>query len=115
MHDVGVALDVHQICHFDGSIFADTADVVAAEVDEHDVLGAFLFVGEHLALGGEVGGFAGAARAGSGDGAVLDAAAFDADQELGRGADDVGGFFFCLTLSRRAFCRSGGNTYTVTD
>ena len=94
MHDVGVALDVHQICHFHGSVFADTADVVAAEVDEHDVLGAFLFVGEHLALGGEVGVFAGAARAGSGDGAVLDAAALDADKELGRRADDMGSFFF---------------------
>ena len=51
------------------------ADVVAAEVDEHDVLGDFLFVGAEVGFEGAVFGFVGGALAGAGDGAVLDGGA----------------------------------------
>ena len=44
--------------------------------------------------------FVGAARTRAGDGAVLDVAAVDADEQLGRGADDVarGGFRRCFAF-----------------
>ena len=72
VHDVAVALDEHEAIDLDGAVFADAAYVVAAEVDEHDVLGALLFVGEHFGFEGAVFGFVGAALAGAGDGAVFD-------------------------------------------
>jgi hypothetical protein len=93
VHDVGVALDEHQVLHLDAAELADAADVVAAEVDQHDVFGDFLLVGAEVGFEGAVFGLVGGARAGAGDGAVLDGAAVDADQELGRGADDVGTVF----------------------
>jgi len=62
--------------------------VVAAEVDEHDVFAAFFFIGEHFGFEGEVFGFVGGALAGAGDGAVLDGALVDADEQLGGGAGD---------------------------
>ena len=58
----------------DGAEFGDAAYVVAAEVDEHDVLGDFLGVGAEVVFEGAVGGFVCAAGAGAGDGAVLYAA-----------------------------------------
>ena len=80
----------------------DAADVVAAQVDEHDVFGDFLFIGAEVGFEGAVGGFVGTAGAGAGDGAVLDGAAMDADEELGRGAYDVGlGHFGLLAAFER--------------
>jgi hypothetical protein len=80
VHDVGVALDEHQAVDFDGAEFADAADVVAAEVDQHDVLGALLFVVSISSASALVFFLIGAARAGSGDGAVFDFALVDADE-----------------------------------
>ena len=48
VHDVAVALDRHEVDDLDGARRADAAEVVAAEVDEHEVLGALLRVGEQL-------------------------------------------------------------------
>ncbi len=67
---------------------ADAADVVAREIDEHEVLGAFLLVGEQVLLEGEVVGVGGAAFARAGDGTDLDEAVGEAHVDLGRGADD---------------------------
>jgi hypothetical protein len=88
VHDVAVALDEHEAVDLDCAVFADAADVVAAEVDEHHVFCALFFVGEHFGLKREVFGFVGAALAGAGDGAVFDFALLDADEHLGRGASD---------------------------
>ena len=58
VHDVAVAAHVHELDDVDGAGPADPLEVVAAEVDEHDVLGALLGVGEqllgeaHVVLGG---------------------------------------------------------------
>ena len=57
MHDVRVALDVKDLRHLDGAGLGDAADVVAAEVEQHDVLGELLLVvaqllGEPLVLEG---------------------------------------------------------------
>src|SRR6202044_1113160 len=40
MHDMRVTLDGHQLFDFDRAVFADAAYVIAAEIDEHDVLGS---------------------------------------------------------------------------
>ena len=91
VHDVRVALDEHQAVDFDGAELAYAADVVAAEVDEHHVFGALFFVVQHLVGQRLVFLLVGAARAGSGDGAVLDLALVDADQQLGRRAGQLQG------------------------
>ena len=89
MHDVGVALDVHEVADFDGTVFADAAEIVAAEVDEHDVLGALFFVGEHFLFESGVFSFVFAARVSAGDGTVFELAAGGADKHFGGGAEDV--------------------------
>ena len=48
MHDVAVGLDLHQLVDHNRAVLAHAAEVVAAEVDEHHVLGALLLVGEQL-------------------------------------------------------------------
>ncbi len=91
MHDVAVALDRHEVDDLDAAGLADPAEVVAAEVDEHQVLGALLGVGHQLLGEGGVGLRGGAARAGAGDGVEQRAPVLDLDQRLGAGADDVEG------------------------
>ena len=89
MDQVRVGLDGHERLHLDGAELADAAEVVAAEVDEHHVLGALLLVGEQV--GGDrlvLLGVA-AARAGARDRAGRRAAAGDGHERLGRGADDL--------------------------
>ena len=68
---------------------ADAAEVVAAEIDQHHVLGDLLGVGEHLALDAHVLFRRGAARAGTGDRPHLGAAVLEAHQRLGAGAGDA--------------------------
>ena len=86
-----VALDEHEVLDADAAELGHAAYVVAAQVDQHDVFGDFFFVGAEVSFESAVFDLVGAALAGAGDGAVLDAAAVHADQELGGGADDVGG------------------------
>jgi hypothetical protein len=83
VHDVRVALDAHEVGDLDAAGAADAAQVVAAEVDEHDVLGALLGVGGELDGERVVLGRRGATAAGAGDRARLDAAALGAHQALG--------------------------------
>ncbi len=89
VHHVRVALDGHEVDHLDRAGLADPAEVVAAEVDQHQVLGALLgvgeeFLGERLVLlrGGP-------AVPGAGDGVDHRAPVLDLDQRLRGGADDV--------------------------
>ena len=81
-----VGLDLHQPLDVHAAVLAHAPEVVAAEVDEHHVLGALLLVGEQL--GGDRGVVL-AARPGAGDRARGDVAAVDRQQRLGRGADDL--------------------------
>ena len=71
------------------AVLADAAEVVAAEVDEHHVLGALLLVGQQLRGDRDVLLGVGAARARAGDRARRDAAAGDGQQRLGAGAGDL--------------------------
>ena len=50
MHDLRVALDRHVLVGLDRAELGDAADVVAAEVHQHDVLGALLLAGAQLLL-----------------------------------------------------------------
>ena len=50
MHDVAVALDRHELVDLLGAEAHDPPDVVAGQVDQHDVLGEFLGVLGQLAL-----------------------------------------------------------------
>ena len=88
VHHVRVALDVHEVLHVDAPGHGRAPQVVTPQVHEHEVLGAFLWVGEQLVCGGAVlrGGSAAAARAG--DGAEGAAALFQAHERLGRGTDE---------------------------
>ena len=48
VHDVAVALDLHELDHLDVPGSQTRPQVVAAEVDEHHVLGPLLGVGEQV-------------------------------------------------------------------
>src|SRR5580700_6531911 len=48
MHHMRVALDSHQLFGFHRAVLADATEIVAAEVDQHDVLSALFFAGEHF-------------------------------------------------------------------
>ena len=89
MHDVAEALDNHLFLDPHGAVARDAAHVVAAEIQEHDVLGAFLGIGEEL-LGKRsvlLVGFAAAARARNGPDRNL--AGLDLYHDLGRRADQA--------------------------
>ncbi len=89
MHDVAVVLDLHQLVHTDRSVLADAAQVVAPEVDEHDVLGALLLVGQQLGGDAPVLLGRGPARAGAGDRLGRDVAPGDRQQRLGARTGDL--------------------------
>ena len=89
MLDVRVFFDGHQLVDLYAAIFGDAAEVIAAEVDQHQMLSyllgvAFHFFGESVVL---VGGLA--ARPRARDRAVLEPVALAADQHLGRSTDDL--------------------------
>jgi hypothetical protein len=48
MHHMRVALDHHQLRHMHRAVLADAPQVVASQIDQHDMLGAFLLIGEQL-------------------------------------------------------------------
>ena len=83
MHDVAVALDAAKGTNFNAAGLGDAAEVVAGEIDEHDVLGGFFGVGQQFALEGEVGGVGVAAFAGAGDWSEGRDAALEFDEGLG--------------------------------
>ncbi len=50
VHHVGIPLDEHQPIDFNRAVFAHAAEIVAPEIDEHDVLGALFRIGEEFGL-----------------------------------------------------------------
>ncbi len=50
MHDVRVAFDHEALGHRNAADLRDPPDVVPAEVEQHDVLGDLLRIGEQLPL-----------------------------------------------------------------
>jgi hypothetical protein len=75
VHDVRVTLDDHLVGDLDAAGLGDAADVVARQIDQHHVLGAFLRVGQQFFGVAPVLLGRGAARPGAGqraDGDVCD-------------------------------------------
>ncbi len=77
MDQAGVLLDGAQVGHGDGAGGADLADVVADQVDDHDVLGVVLL--QQVRLG----------PAGALDRPGLDGPSVPAEEQLGRGGGDL--------------------------
>ena len=48
MHDMGVVFDFHHLGDIHRAWQADPPDVVAAEIHQHGVFGAFFFVGQEF-------------------------------------------------------------------
>ena len=68
MHHVGVALDNHLVGQLHCARFGDAAGVIAAQVDEHEVLGDLFRVCQQFLLQCPVFGVGGTSLAGAGDG-----------------------------------------------
>jgi hypothetical protein len=87
VHDVGVALDHAELVDAHGSHLRHATDVVAAEIDEHQVLGPLLGIGEQLGLERPVllGGLS--ARPRPGDGTHVDLPPVESHEDLRRCAD----------------------------
>ena len=91
MHDVREVFDFHQFGDVDGSRQADPADVVAAEIDQHGVFGAFLPVRKQLRRESGVL-FPGlAARTGAGNRTGEDLPVLQFDQHFRRSAHQLAG------------------------
>src|SRR6266576_5694823 len=48
MHDMAVALNLHELCHPNGTEFCDAADVIPREIHEHDVFGPLFRIAQQL-------------------------------------------------------------------
>ena len=83
-----VALHGEQFFGLHRAVVADAAEIVAPQIDEHDVLGALLLAGEHFAFEALVFGFVLAAPTRSRNGPVEDVAALHLDEHFRRAADD---------------------------
>ena len=90
MHHVRVAFDLETIGHDHAAGFGDAANIVAAQVDQHKVLGALLRIGQQFDFQRNVFGMRGAARAGAGDRAHGNLAVLHAHQDFRRAADHLG-------------------------
>ena len=83
MH-VCIGLGDHVFVHGDAAGFADAAEIVAFEVDQHDVFGAFFRMGHQFGGVAQVLFGRAVTRARTGNGARGNFAARDAHQPLGR-------------------------------
>ena len=89
MRDMGEALDLHELRHAHTAGDADASEVVACEIDEHRVLGAFFCIGTQLCGEQCVLLIRLAALACAGDGVGVDRVAGDFNQHLGGGTDEL--------------------------
>ena len=88
VHDVRIPLDLHHVGELHRLVVGDAADVVASQVDQHDVLGALLGVGQQL-LGQRavLGLVAPRGAACPASGRIVTMPVLDPHQDLGRAAD----------------------------
>ena len=87
MHNVTVTLDLHHLGHAHCAEIRNSANIVASKIDEHDVLGALLGIGEQfgsIAFVLRCGGAAGARPSNRTD---LNRSACQPDMHLGRAAN----------------------------
>ena len=86
---MGKVFDFHHFGDLDGARQADPTDVVAAQIDQHGVFGAFLAVGEQFGRQPGVLGGVFATRAGAGDRTGEHFAVLQLDQHFRRGPDQL--------------------------
>ena len=89
MHHVGKPLHHELLGDFDAADFRHAPDVVAAEVDEHQVLGELFGIVRQLPLHRHVVRFVAAAAPGAGQRPMHDHAVFEPRQDFRRRAHDV--------------------------
>jgi len=87
VHDVRITLDGHELGDLDRAERRDAPDVVPSEVNEHDVLGALLGVGQQRLGDRLVLGLGDTSRTRPRERAHVDAAVLQAHQHLGRRTD----------------------------
>jgi hypothetical protein len=73
--NVGITLDGHQLIDFHSANLRDSADVISSQIDQHDVLGALLGIGEQIGFEFSLLLGSATARPGPGDGTQLDGVA----------------------------------------
>ena len=88
VHDLAEAFDEELVGDFDGADLGDAADIVAAKIEQHQMLGALLWIGQKLLLQRLVFVRRGAAPPGAGDRADRHLAAAGLDQDFRAGAGD---------------------------
>ena len=90
MHHVRITLDEHEFFDTNGTVLADSAEIVSAKIHEHDVLGALLLVGLKLLREALVFGIICAARSSSRDGSVRHVVSLDPHEHFRRRSYDRG-------------------------
>ena len=88
MHDVRVILDDELLDHLHRADLGDPPDIVPAEIEQHQMLGPFLRIGQQFFRQGFVFFCRGTALAGAGEGTQRDVAVAHPDQDFRTGADD---------------------------
>ena len=88
VHHVGITFKRHVLRYADRSVLADPSEIVAAQVDEHDVLGALFLVALQLLGKPEILLIVGASRTRASNRVRLSAPALDPDEHLRRRPDD---------------------------
>ena len=48
MHDVAVALDLHELCYANGAEFCDATDIIPREIHKHDMFRPLLWIAQQL-------------------------------------------------------------------
>src|SRR6185437_14624476 len=84
VHDVGVSLHIHEVVDLHGTVFTYAPQIIAAKIHQHYMLGAFLFIVEHLLLKAKIFRFVCAARMSACNGTVFELAAGGADEHFWR-------------------------------
>ena len=100
VHDVRVAFDDHKIGHMHAAEFGNPAHIVAAKIDQHDMLGALLRVAEQLVAQCGILGIGLATAAGAGNRPYGGNVVLVARVQLGRCADDAQGAVRILHLKQ---------------
>ena len=86
---MAVALDRHHVAELYTAVAGNSAHVVAAQIDQHGVLGALLWIGAQLVLEALIFGEGRAARPRAGDGAHRHPLTIHAYEQLGRAAHEL--------------------------
>ena len=88
MNKVRGLLQTESRVYFHRTDFRHTTDIISPQIEQHEMLGAFFFIGQKLGADGFIFSQACAALARSGNRANVYVAVFYTDQDFGAGADN---------------------------